>query len=361
MAGILILAAVLWFAGRFIGAPVAVRQAAVGLLFVAVLALTVVLPEGHPLREATGGSAGEWLVFAGLVGLVWVYFWGLGRLRKRVRPENKPENQSENKAGISVPGQFAGAELERYARHITLREIGGPGQRALKHARVLVIGAGGLGSPALLYLTAAGVGTIGVIDDDTVEGTNLQRQVIHTDARIGMPKVFSAEVAMKALNPWTVVRPYHRRLTDEIATELFAEYDMVLDGTDNLATRYLVNRAAVACGIPLISAALSQWEGQVSVFHPPQTPCYQCIFATAPAPHLAPSCAEAGVLGPLPGIIGAMMAAETVKEITGAGQGLRGRMAIHDALFGESRTISIGPRKDCPVCGTAALTLCEPA
>ncbi|WP_108482548.1 HesA/MoeB/ThiF family protein [Oceaniglobus ichthyenteri] len=345
MALVLIFAAALWAFGHWMKVPVQARQIMVGLLFLAVLALQIVLPDGHPLRESTGGSAGEWLVLAGLAGLIWLYSFGLKRLRRRVRPENRPPAPS---------GAFEGAELDRYARHIMLREIGGPGQRALKNARVLVIGAGGLGSPAMLYLAASGVGTIGVIDDDVVEGSNLQRQIIHTDARIGIPKVFSAEAAMKALNPWLEVRPYHRRLDGEIAPDLFADYDLVLDGTDNSDTRYLVNRAAYSAGIPLISGALSQWEGQISIFDPTNgTPCYQCIFPEPAARHVAPSCAEAGVLGPLPGVIGAMMAAEAVKEITKAGQGLRGRMLIWDALYQETRMITLKRRRDCATCGVS--------
>jgi len=342
MVTVFALAAALWVLGHSLRVPVQARQIMVGLLFLAVLALQIVLPEGNPLREATGGSAGEWLVLAGLAGLVWVYSFGLKRLRARVRPENQPP----------VPkGAFEGAELDRYARHIMLREIGGTGQKALKKARVLVIGAGGLGSPALLYLAAAGVGTLGMIDDDVVEGSNLQRQIIHTDKRIGMPKVFSAEAALRALNPWLIVRPYHRRLDEAIARDLFADYDLVLDGSDNFDTRYLVNRVACDLGIPLISGALSQWEGQVSLFDPANgTPCYQCIFPERPAPHLAPSCAEAGVLGPLPGVIGTIMAAEAVKAITGAGEGLRGRMLIWDALFAEARVITVQARAGCPVC-----------
>lgn len=336
------LGAALWGFGHWLKVPVQARQIMIGLLFLGVLAVHIVLPAGHPLREATGGSAGEWLVLAGLAALIWVYSTGLRRVRGRVRPENLPPAPKTT---------FEGAELDRYARHIMLREIGGPGQRALKNARILVIGAGGLGSPALLYLAAAGVGTLGVIDDDVVEGSNLQRQIIHTDARIGMAKVFSAEAALRALNPWLTVRPYRRRLDAAIARDLFADYDLVLDGSDNLDTRYLVNEAACAVGIPLISGALSQWEGQISTFDPANgTPCYKCVFPERPAPHLAPSCAEAGVLGPLPGIIGAMMAAEAVKEITGAGQGLRGRMLIWDQLYAEARVISVQPRAGCPVC-----------
>lgn len=249
-------------------------------------------------------------------------------------------------------GAFSERELGRYARHIVLREIGGPGQKRLKQARVLVVGAGGLGSPALLYLAAAGVGRIGVIDDDSVENSNLQRQVIHRSEGIGMPKVFSAQQAMMAQNPDIDVRPYHRRLTAENAPDLFADYHLILDGTDNFDTRYLVNQVAVDLGKPLISGALSQWEGQLSVFDPTRSgPCYRCIFPQAPAPGLAPSCAEAGVIGPLPGVIGAMMAVEAVKLITDAGAVLRGEMLIYDALFGETRKIGLKQRGDCPVCG----------
>jgi molybdopterin/thiamine biosynthesis adenylyltransferase len=233
-----------------------------------------------------------------------------------------------------------------------LREIGGTGQKRLKAARVLVIGAGGLGSPALLYLAAAGVGTIGVIDDDAVDLSNLQRQIAHTDARIGTPKVFSAEAAMTARNPFVTVRPYHRRLTAEIAEELFADYDLILDGTDSLSTRRAANAAAVKLGKPLLSAAITQWEGQISLYHPAAGgPCYACVFPEDPAPGLVPTCAEAGVAGPLPGVLGAMLAVEAVKWIAGAGEPLLGRMLIYDALYGETRAIALKRREGCPVCG----------
>jgi len=217
-----------------------------------------------------------------------------------------------------------------------------------------VIGAVGLGSPVVLYLAASGVGTIGVVDDDVVDNSNLQRQVIHRDQDIGLPKVFSAKAAMEAQNPAITVRPYHRRLEVDIAADLFGEYDLILDGTDNFNTRYLVNETAVKLGKPLISGALAQWEGQVSLFDPARGgPCYQCIFPEAPAPHLAPSCSEAGVIGPLPGVIGTMMAVEAIKLITGAGAGLRSEMLIYDALYGESRKITLRPRPDCPVCAAS--------
>lgn len=339
---VLVLAGAIWGLGAWMGAPRRQRWMMIAILWAFVVLTQLVLPDGNGLREATGGTAAPWLLLAGAVALVLAYRQVLRRLRGRVAA---PEPEKPK-------GLFAPTELERYARHIVLREIGGPGQKALKQAKVLVIGAGGLGSPAILYLAAAGVGRIGVIDDDVVDATNLQRQVIHTDARIDMPKVHSAAQAAEAVNPYVEMRPYQRRLSEAFAADLFAEYDLVLDGTDNFDTRYLANRVAVAQGKPLISGALSQWEGQVSVFDPAKgAPCYQCIFPEAPAPGLAPSCAEAGVLGPLPGVVGAMMAVEAVKVITQAGAALRGEMLIYDALYGESRKISLSRRADCPVCG----------
>ncbi len=347
MIAVLLLGLGVWFAARRFGVPSDGRWLMLGLLYVIVLAINVALPDGNPLKMATGGSAGEWLVLGGLGALVWGYTRVLRRVRTRVRPENRPV--------VRAAGDFGEGELDRYARHIALREIGGPGQRQLKAARVLVVGAGGLGSPALLYLAGTGVGTIGVIDDDVVEETNLQRQIIHADARLGLPKVFSAEAAMLALNPHVTVRPYNRRLTDDIANDLFADYDLVLDGTDDFETRYLVNRTAVARRLPLISGALSQWEGQVSLFDPADgSPCYQCIFPEPPADGLAPTCAEAGVLAPLPGVVGAMMAVEAVKRLVGAGETLAGRMLIYDALHGETRTIRLRRRPDCAICGSGA-------
>ena len=339
----LCLSAALWWLGHMMGTPRSARWIMIGLLYLAILAVTIAFPPGHALQSLAGGSTAEWLVLGVLAAGVWAYSMGLKQLRSRVRPENQPV---EERAGSSE------TEIERYARHIVLREIGGQGQKRLKEAKVLVIGAGGLGSPALMYLAAAGVGTIGVIDDDTVANSNLQRQVIHTDGRIGMPKVFSAQMAMEAQNPFITVRPYNRRLTAEIAEELFAEYDLILDGTDGTDSRYAVNAAAVATGTPLISGALSQWEGQISTFAPADgAPCYQCVFPEPNAPGLAPSCAEGGVLGPLPGVIGTMMAVEAIKEVTGAGEGLKGRMMIYDALYGEARVIALKRRPDCPICG----------
>ncbi|WP_424987628.1 molybdopterin-synthase adenylyltransferase MoeB [Microbulbifer sp. S227A] len=339
-------AALIWWGGGWMGVSRQARLTLLAALFGVVLLAQLILPVGHPVRVVTGGAPAPWLLLAGFAGIVALYRRGLLALRNRARAGDAP--QSTPQPG----GTFSATELDRYARHIVLREIGGPGQKRMKQARILVIGAGGLGAPALQYLAAAGIGTIGVIDDDVVENANLQRQVIHRDADIGMPKVFSAQQAMLAQNPAVTVRPYHRRLTSEIAADLFAEYDLILDGTDNFDTRYLSNATAVAAGKPLVSGALSQWEGQLSVFDPAHSgPCYQCIFPEAPAPGLAPSCAEAGVIGPLPGVVGAMMAVEAIKVVTDAGAPLRGQMLIYDALYGETRTIRLAPRADCPVCG----------
>jgi len=346
---VLFLAAVIWGLGHLMKAPVQARLYMLGLLYLAVLAVHLVLAPTHPLRVATGGSLTEWVVIGVGVALIMAYRAGLGRLRARAQAAEVARDLA---APVVQSGPFSPEELERYARHITLRDIGGAGQRALKEASVLVVGAGGLGSPVLLYLAAAGVGRIGVIDADAVSLSNLQRQVIHTDDRQGMPKVFSAQKTIAALNPHVDLRPYNRMLTADIAPALFADHDLILDGTDAFATRAMVNAAAVAAGRPVIAGAISAWEGQITLYDPAGgAPCMACIFPHAPAPGLAATCADTGVVGALPGIIGAMMALEVVKEITGAGRGLRGRMVIHDALNAESRDIAIKRRADCPVCG----------
>jgi len=248
---------------------------------------------------------------------------------------------------------FSNEELERYARHIVLHEIGGPGQQRLKAARVLVIGAGGLGSPAILYLAAAGVGTLGVVDDDAVSLSNLQRQVLHGTGEIGNPKVDSAGRAVARVNPHVSFAPHPVRLTGDNADEIVGAYDMVLDGSDNFATRYLVNRVAARLQVPLVFAAIGRWEGQISVFRPwAGGPCYECVFPESPAPGLVPACAEAGVLGAMTGVVGAMQAVEAVKLITGSGASLDGRLMLYDALQAETRTIKLAKRPDCPVCGS---------
>lgn len=338
-------AAALLGLGLVLRLPARGIAAMLGVLWVAVILVHLLLPAGSALPRAIGGSAVHWGLLGAVVAMVVGYRAILARLRARVLARQPQAPASA--------GTFSGTELDRYARHIVLREIGGPGQKKLKQAKVLVIGAGGLGSPVLLYLAAAGVGTIGVIDDDVVSNSNLQRQVIHTDARIGMPKVFSAEAALLALNPFVTVQPYNRRLTMDDAATLFADYDLILDGTDNFATRFMVNAAAVAAGKPLISGAIAQWEGQLTVYDPARgAPCFACLFPERPADGLAPSCAEAGVVGALPGVVGAMMAAEAIKEITGAGQSARGRLTIYDSLWGESRQIAVKRRPGCAICGT---------
>ncbi|MCB2134792.1 MAG: HesA/MoeB/ThiF family protein [Rhodobacteraceae bacterium] len=322
--------------------PAVVTGAMLALLWFGILLAHLVLPPDNPVNVATGGSWQGWLALGGAAAVLFGYRAGLRWLRGKAAPVQK----------AAPTAAFSEAELDRYARHIVLREVGGTGQKRLKAARVLVVGAGGLGSPALLYLAAAGVGTIGVIDDDTVSNSNLQRQVIHKDADIGKPKVFSAEAAIGALNPFVAVRPYHRRLTEAEAPVLFADYDLILDGSDNFATRHLVNAAAVKAGKPLVAAAITQWEGQISLYHPQAgAPCYACVFPVIPEAGLAPTCADAGVMGALPGVMGAMMAAEAIKHITGAGQTLAGRMLLYDALYGENRVVTLQRRADCAVCG----------
>ncbi|MCP5038272.1 MAG: molybdopterin-synthase adenylyltransferase MoeB [Rhodobacteraceae bacterium] len=344
MIWVLLLVAFFWGLGHLMKVPTSRRLVPIGLVIATILLAHLTLPPEHPLVLRIGGSFTGWAIFLGALAAIWAYAVGVAALKARAR--NVPGTQVADKA------TFSDAELDRYARHIVLREIGGPGQKALKDARVLVVGAGGLGSPALLYMAAAGVGTIGVVDDDVVDNSNLQRQVIHRDADIGKPKVFSAEAAMCAQNPAVNVRPYHQRLDEECAKALFTEYDLILEGSDNFTTKYLVNRVAAKLGKPVIGAAISQWEGQISTWDPKGGgPCYQCVFPEAPAPGLAPSCSEAGVIGPLPGVMGSMMAVEVIKELSGAGDGLRGRLLIYDALYGDVRVIRAKKRDDCPVCG----------
>ncbi|WP_179378305.1 HesA/MoeB/ThiF family protein [Jannaschia marina] len=348
---VLILAAAIWGLGVVMKTPTQARFLMLALLYVAVLFVQFALPDGHPLRESLGGSPGQWLVFGGMVAAILAYRQVLGKVRARAQAV---EAARAAETPATPEGPFSDVELERYARHIVLREVGGPGQKRLKDARVLVVGAGGLGAPVLLYLGAAGVGTIGVIDDDTVSLSNLQRQIVHTDARSGQPKVFSAEAGVRAINPHVTLRPYHRRLTEAIAPELFADYDLIVDGSDSFETRQIVNAAAVATGTPLIAGAITQWEGQVTLYDPARgAPCLTCLFPEAPAAGLAPSCAEAGVIGALPGVVGAIMALETIKEITGAGTGLRGTMLLWDGLDADARRIRIARRPDCPTCGLA--------
>ena len=234
-------------------------------------------------------------------------------------------------------------ELERYARHILLKEVGGPGQEALKNARVLVIGAGGLGAPVLMYLAAAGVGTLGVVDDDIVSLSNLQRQVIHATGRVGTPKTESAVKSLFDINPRVRVEPHQTRLTAANALEIIGAYDLVVDGSDNFPTRFLVSDACFLAKRTLVSAAVGQFDGQVSTFKPHESqpdgtpwPTYRCLNPEAPPPGLVPSCEEAGILGALPGIIGSIQALEAMKEILGVGDSLAGRLLLYDALAARS-------------------------
>jgi molybdopterin/thiamine biosynthesis adenylyltransferase len=253
---------------------------------------------------------------------------------------------------------FSDQEVERYARHLVLREIGGPGQQKLKAARVLVVGMGGLGAPAALYLAAAGVGTLGLLDPDHVSLSNLQRQVIYGMGDLGRGKAASAAVRLAELNGDIALEPIPVLLTAGNARELVAGYDIVLDGTDDFPTRFAVNAACVAEGKPLVSGAMGRWSGQVGVFGAGLTrgrpfgerqPCYQCLVPEVPPE--AETCAVAGVVGALAGVIGSLMALEAVKLMTGAGEPLLGRLMIYDALEGESRTVRLSPDPQCPVCG----------
>ena len=243
-------------------------------------------------------------------------------------------------------------ELERYARHIILREIGGPGQRRLRRAHLLVIGAGGLGCPALQYLAAAGVGRVRLVDDDAVALSNLQRQVLFGADDVGRPKAEAAAERLMQLNPGCVVEPITARFDEDNAAALLSGVHLLLDGSDSFATRRLANRAAIAANVPLVFGAVGQWEGQISLFEPANGgPCYNCVFPADPAPGLAPSCAEAGVLGALTGIVGTTMAAEAVKRIAGAGRTLDGRLMLLDALYAETRSIKLKKDPACAACG----------
>lgn len=242
---------------------------------------------------------------------------------------------------------FSDDEVERYARHLVLREVGGPGQQALKAAKVAIVGAGGLGAPASLYLAAAGVGVITLIDPDLVDLSNLQRQVLYAEADLGRPKVEAAAARLNGLNAHVTLKPIQTALTRSNAEALLGGHDLILDGTDDFATRFAVNDACVHLGLPLVSGAIGRWTGQVGVFA--ARPCYRCLVPDIPPD--AETCSAMGVIGALAGVIGSMMALETIKVITGAGDPLSGRLLIYDALSAQTRTVQIGPDPDCPTCG----------
>jgi thiazole biosynthesis adenylyltransferase ThiF len=249
---------------------------------------------------------------------------------------------------------FTEEQIKRYARHIILPEVGGKGQEKLLNSKVLVIGAGGLGSPAILYLAAAGVGTIGIVDFDVVDLSNLQRQIIHNTERVGTPKVESARRTVEMLNPDVKVITYNTRISKENIMDIIKDYDVVLDGTDNFPTRFLINDACYFAGKPLVSAAMLRFEGQVSVFDfrmKEQSPCYRCLFPEPPPPGLVPSCQEAGILGSIGGIMGCIQATEAIKLILGIGEPLVGKLLIMDALSMDFRKVKLRKDPNCPLCG----------
>ena len=258
-----------------------------------------------------------------------------------------------------IPQTLSSDQRRRYSRHLLIPEVGEEGQRKLLDARVLLVGAGGLGSPAALYLAAAGVGTIGIIDADVVDDSNLQRQVIHTAERLGIPKVESARIGIQALNPDVRVEKHEVHLDKSNVLEIFSQYDVILDGTDNFATRYLINDACVLLDKPNAHGSIFRFEGQATTFIPHVGPCYRCLFPSPPPPELAPSCAEAGVLGLLPGTIGIIQATEVAKLILGIGEPLVGRLLTYDALEMEFRELRLSRDPECPMCGPGAPTSLE--
>jgi molybdopterin/thiamine biosynthesis adenylyltransferase/rhodanese-related sulfurtransferase len=247
--------------------------------------------------------------------------------------------------------QYTPEQLIRYSRHFLLPEVGEDGQAKLLQARVLMVGAGGLGSPSAYYLAAAGVGTIGIIDNDVVDISNLQRQILHANDRVGMPKVESAKKTLEGLNPDVKVIPYQAKLTSENIMEILKDYDLVVDGCDNFPTRYLVNDACVLAGKPNVHGSIFQFEGQATVFYPGQGPCYRCLYPEPPPAEMAPSCAEAGVLGVLPGLIGTIEALEAIKIILGKGDSLIGRLLCFNTLTMEINNLKLRRDPDCPMCG----------
>ena len=252
----------------------------------------------------------------------------------------------------TTPRLLTPAQRSRYARHLLIPEVGVEGQQKLLDARVLLIGAGGLGSPASLYLAAAGIGTLGIVDADVVDDSNLQRQIVHSTERLGEPKVASAKRTLQALNPDVQVEAYQERLSSENVERILADrWDVIVDGTDNFPTRYLVNDASVWHDLPVVHGSIYRFEGQVTVFHPGNGPCYRCLYPTPPPPELAPSCAEGGVLGVLPGIVGSLQASEALKLVLGVGETLAGRLLLFDALYTTFDEVTIKRNPECPVCG----------
>jgi molybdopterin/thiamine biosynthesis adenylyltransferase/rhodanese-related sulfurtransferase len=255
---------------------------------------------------------------------------------------------------FDVPVTLTPDQTTRYSRHLLIPEVGEGGQRKLLDAKVLMLGAGGLGSPAAYYLAAAGVGTLGIIDSDVVDRSNLQRQIIHNESRVGVPKVDSAKQTINELNPDVQVKAYNQRLTADNVLDIFSEYDIVVDGGDNFPTRYLVNDACVHLGIPNVTGSVFRFEGQVTVIMPKEGPCYRCLYPEPPPAEFAPSCQEAGVLGVLPGTMGLLQATEVVKLILGIGRPLVGRLLMYDALDQKFRELKIRRDTSCKMCGDHA-------
>lgn len=254
---------------------------------------------------------------------------------------------------ISDDAPLSQAEINRYSRHLTLPNVGISGQRKLKNAKVLLIGAGGLGAPLAMYLSAAGIGTIGLVEYDTVDVSNLQRQVLYTDADIGAPKVTIAKARMQGINPHITIHTYEEPLTSHNALDIFEPYDIIIDGTDNFPTRYLVNDACVLLGKPNVYGSIFRFEGQLSVFYAKEGPCYRCLYPEPPPPGLVPSCAEGGVLGVLPGQVGTLQALEAVKLIVGIGEPMIGRLLLVDTLDMSFTELKLRKNPDCVVCGAA--------
>lgn len=260
---------------------------------------------------------------------------------------------------FEIPTILDAEARERYSRHLLMPDVGEAGQLKLLDSKVLLIGAGGLGSPAAYYLAAAGIGTIGLVDHDVVDRSNLQRQILHTEARVGMPKVESARIALEALNPRITVNTYQTHLDSNNVEEIFGDYDVIVDGTDNLATRYLINDACVKLGLPNVHAAVYRFEGQITVFWPAYDKqhggCYRCMFPEPPPPEMAPSCAEAGVLGVMPGTLGLLQAVEAIKILLDIGEPLVGRMLHYDALSGRFTTLKVRANPKCRYCSEGAV------
>ncbi|MEZ0360782.1 MAG: molybdopterin-synthase adenylyltransferase MoeB [Hydrogenobacter sp.] len=253
--------------------------------------------------------------------------------------------------------KFTEEQIRRYARHIILPEVGGKGQEKLLNSKVLVVGAGGLGSPSIFYLAAAGVGTIGIVDFDVVDFSNLQRQILHTTERVGLPKVESARITVEKLNPDVEVKTYNTMLNKQNIMDIIKDYDVILDGTDNFPTRFLINDACFFAGKPLVSAAMLRFEGQITVFDfrmREHSPCYRCLFPEPPPPGLVPSCQEAGILGSIGGIMGCIQATEAIKLLLGIGEPLVGKLLVMDALSMDFRKVKLRKDPACPLCGEKA-------